>query len=105
MSYDASNAYDPKQALLAYRSLFAGQILLGLEIPPEVRCSSVWVCGASRDGSAAAAAARSGGTWWQGRLEVAAAISRCQCGRPPADALPYPAAGLGRPCSHAPGGG
>jgi chitinase len=35
MSYDASSEFDPRQALLAYKSLFTGKIVLGVEISPE----------------------------------------------------------------------
>jgi len=35
MSYDASDAYDPIQGLAAYRSLYGGQINMGVEVPPE----------------------------------------------------------------------
>ncbi|KAL4447578.1 hypothetical protein ABPG75_004797 [Micractinium tetrahymenae] len=35
MSYDASNAFNAKEAYDAYRSLFKGQILMGVEVPPE----------------------------------------------------------------------
>jgi chitinase len=35
MSYDASSAYDPKQALAAYRHYYAGRIAMGIEVPPE----------------------------------------------------------------------
>lgn len=32
MSYDASNAYDTKEAYDAYRSLYKGQLLMGVEV-------------------------------------------------------------------------
>ena len=35
MSYDASNAYDPKEALDAYQSYFAGPVALGVEVANE----------------------------------------------------------------------
>ena len=35
MSYDASNAYDPKQALDAYRHYFSGAVALGVEVANE----------------------------------------------------------------------
>ncbi|PSC68420.1 chitinase, partial [Micractinium conductrix] len=35
MSYDAGPTYKPKEALDAYRSLFKGRILMGVEVPPE----------------------------------------------------------------------
>lgn len=35
MSYDASPAYDPKQALAAYQHYFKGAIAMGIEVPPE----------------------------------------------------------------------
>lgn len=35
MSYDAGPTYDPKQAFDAYRSLYSGQLVLGVEVPPE----------------------------------------------------------------------
>jgi chitinase len=35
MSYDASSDYLPKTALDAYRSLYKGPLLLGVEVPPE----------------------------------------------------------------------
>lgn len=35
MSYDAGPTYSPKQALDAYRSLYSGRILLGVQVPPE----------------------------------------------------------------------
>lgn len=37
MSYDAGNSYSPKEALDAHRALFPppGQILLGVQVPPE----------------------------------------------------------------------
>ena len=35
MSYDASNAYNVTEAYNAYRSLFSGKILMGIEVPPE----------------------------------------------------------------------
>lgn len=35
MSYDASDAYDPKEALDAYRALFSGDVVLGVEVANE----------------------------------------------------------------------
>jgi len=35
MSYDASSAYDPRQALAAYQYYFKGRIAMGIEVPPE----------------------------------------------------------------------
>lgn len=35
MSYDASNAYNPKEALDAYRNYFKGDIVLGVEVANE----------------------------------------------------------------------
>lgn len=35
MSYDASPAYDPIQALAAYQHYFSGRIAMGIEVPPE----------------------------------------------------------------------
>jgi chitinase len=35
MSYDASPAYDPVQALAAYQHYFKGRIAMGVEVPPE----------------------------------------------------------------------
>ena len=35
MSYDASSAYDPRQALAAYQHYFKGRIAMGIEVPPE----------------------------------------------------------------------
>jgi chitinase len=35
MSYDASPAYNPQQALAAYRHYFSGRIAMGIETPPE----------------------------------------------------------------------
>jgi chitinase len=35
MSYDASPAYDPVQALAAYQHYFKGAIAMGVEVPPE----------------------------------------------------------------------
>jgi hypothetical protein len=35
MSYDASPAYSPEQALAAYQHYFRGQIAMGIETPPE----------------------------------------------------------------------
>ena len=35
MSYDASDAYSTTEAYDAFRSLFAGTILMGVEVPPE----------------------------------------------------------------------
>jgi chitinase len=35
MSYDASDAYDPVQALEAYQHYFPGPIVMGIEVPPE----------------------------------------------------------------------
>jgi chitinase len=35
MSYDASNAYNPKEALDAYRNYFKGDVVLGVEVANE----------------------------------------------------------------------
>ncbi|MEH2433027.1 MAG: glycoside hydrolase family 18 protein [Nostoc sp.] len=35
MSYDASPEYDPKVALTAYQNYFKGNIVMGVEVPPE----------------------------------------------------------------------
>lgn len=35
MSYDAGPTYDPKEALDAYRALYSGRILMGVQVPPE----------------------------------------------------------------------
>ena len=35
MSYDASPAFDPVQALHAYQHYFSGRIAMGIEVPPE----------------------------------------------------------------------
>lgn len=35
MSYDASPEYDPKVALAAYQNYFKGNIVMGVEVPPE----------------------------------------------------------------------
>jgi chitinase len=35
MSYDAGPSYDTKEAYDAYRSLYKGQLLMGVEVPPE----------------------------------------------------------------------
>ncbi|MEH2023050.1 glycoside hydrolase family 18 protein [Nostoc sp.] len=35
MSYDASSEYDPKVALTAYQNYFKGNIVMGVEVPPE----------------------------------------------------------------------
>ncbi len=35
MSYDASDAYSPEQALAAYQHYFKGPIAMGIEVPPE----------------------------------------------------------------------
>ena len=35
MSYDASDAYSPVQALAAYQHYFKGPITMGIEVPPE----------------------------------------------------------------------
>jgi chitinase len=35
MSYDASDAYSPEQALAAYQHYFKGPITMGIEVPPE----------------------------------------------------------------------
>jgi chitinase len=35
MSYDASPAYNPEQALKAYQHYFRGKIAMGIEVPPE----------------------------------------------------------------------
>jgi chitinase len=35
MSYDASSAYNPQQALAAYQNYFKGRITMGIEVPPE----------------------------------------------------------------------
>jgi chitinase len=35
MSYDASSAYDARQALAAYQYYFKGSIAMGIEVPPE----------------------------------------------------------------------
>jgi len=35
MSYDASNVYSPTDAFNAYRSIYKGKLLIGLEVPPE----------------------------------------------------------------------
>lgn len=35
MSYDASNAYNPIEALAAYSNYFSGPIYMGVEVPPE----------------------------------------------------------------------
>jgi chitinase len=35
MSYDASAAYNPRQALAAYQYYFKGRIAMGIEVPPE----------------------------------------------------------------------
>jgi len=35
MSYDASPAFNPEQALAAYRHYFSGRIAMGIETPPE----------------------------------------------------------------------
>lgn len=35
MSYDAGPLYNPNEAYDAHRSLFKGQILMGVEVPPE----------------------------------------------------------------------
>ena len=41
---DAGPLYNPKEAYDAYRSLFKGQILMGVEVPPEawVRMDCWW---------------------------------------------------------------
>lgn len=54
MSYDASNAYNPKEALDAYRSLFKGQILMGVEVPPEAWVSALALHAAQKRGLAVA---------------------------------------------------
>ena len=38
---DAGPLYNPKEAYDAYRSLFKGQILMGVEVPPEAWVSGV----------------------------------------------------------------
>ncbi len=35
MSYDASPAYNPQEALAAYQNYFKGKIVMGVEVPPE----------------------------------------------------------------------
>ncbi|HLK60541.1 MAG TPA: glycosyl hydrolase family 18 protein [Chthonomonadaceae bacterium] len=35
MSYDATDRYDPKQALAAYQHYFKGRVAMGIEAPPE----------------------------------------------------------------------
>jgi len=35
MSYDATNRYDPAQALAAYQHYFKGRVVMGIEAPPE----------------------------------------------------------------------
>lgn len=35
MAYDAGNAYSPSQALEAYQALYAGPVMVGVEVPPE----------------------------------------------------------------------
>jgi chitinase len=35
MSYDASDAYDPVQALHAYQHYYPGRVAMGIEVPPE----------------------------------------------------------------------
>jgi chitinase len=35
MSYDASSAYSPEQALQAYQNYYHGKIAMGIEVPPE----------------------------------------------------------------------
>jgi chitinase len=35
MSYDASPAYNPEQALQAYQHYYSGRIAMGIEVPPE----------------------------------------------------------------------
>lgn len=35
MSYDASNAYSPQQAYDAYRAIYKGKIMMGIEVAPE----------------------------------------------------------------------
>lgn len=35
MSYDASDAYDPIEALAAYQHYFKGKVVMGVEVPPE----------------------------------------------------------------------
>jgi chitinase len=36
MAYDATNAFQPEQAYAAYAAVYAGPLLLGLEVPPDV---------------------------------------------------------------------
>jgi len=49
MSYDASNALDPKEAFNAYRSLFSGQLNAGVEVPPEAWGGHIYTVGKVQD--------------------------------------------------------
>ena len=60
MSYDASNAYDPVQALAAYQNYFKGPVVMGVEVPPEAWGGHVYSLGAV-DAVAAAVVQKSAG--------------------------------------------
>lgn len=49
MSYDATDRYDPKQALAAYQHYFKGRAVLGIESPPEDTGGHVYSLAAVRD--------------------------------------------------------
>jgi chitinase len=49
MSYDASDALDPKEAFNAYRSLYSGRLAAGVEVPPEAWGGHVYTVGKVQD--------------------------------------------------------
>lgn len=69
MAYEATNRYDPEQALEAYQHYFPGRVVMGIEAPPEGQGGHVYSLAAVRDLAAAVRRKKAAGLmlWYIGK--------------------------------------